>query len=364
MINQKKIEIQNEAFDALKQNNFRAGVILPTGTGKTLVIIKSLNFLDDCESILYCCDNMKLRDEDFPNELKKWGSEHLLDKMDRLCYQSAYKLRDKHYDVLVCDEGDYMLSPAYIKLLYNNTFKHIIFVSATLDEAKRGLIEELIPIVYEKKMKDIEGTGVVNRAKFYYVPFMLTPEENKDYLHFNKRFSRLLDAEKPNNFLLNKLKTNRKHFLAGLGSSAEVCKKLLKKIKSNPKNKTLIFCTLGSQADIVCEHSHHQGNNNPEYLQLLSDGVITAASIVGKIDRGINLVGINCIIIEAPFNSKTKSTQKTGRARRLDVDEYAHMFYLIPYYRTDRGEIKATIVLNWVNDSTKDLNPDFKTYTI
>lgn len=364
MINEKKIQIQNEAFEALKDKGFRAGVILPTGTGKTLVIIKCLNYLDDCESILYCCDNTKLRDEDFPNEVKKWQSEHLLDKMERLCYQSAYKLTGKSYDVLVCDEGDYMLTPAYIKLLHNNNFKHIIFVSATLDEAKRDMIEKFLPIVYEKKMKDIEGTGIVNRAKFYYVPFMLNEDENKEYLNFNKRFSRLLDNDKPNNFLLNKLKTNRKHFLASLESSAEVCKKLLKKIKSNPKNKTLIFCTLGSQADKISEFSHHQGNNNPQYLDWLNEGLINDVAIVGKIDRGINLVGVNCIIVEAPFNSKTKSIQKTGRARRLHVDEYAHMFYLVPYYVNNYGEVKPTIVLNWVDDSTKDLNPNFKTYKI
>lgn len=44
------------------------------------------------------------------------------------------------------------------------------------------MIEKFLPIVYEKKMKDIEGTGIVNRAKFYEVLHMLTSKENKEYL--------------------------------------------------------------------------------------------------------------------------------------------------------------------------------------
>lgn len=363
-LNKRKLEIQDEAFTALKKSDFNAGVILPTGVGKSLVIIKSLNYLSEAESILYCCDNTKLRDEDFPNELRKWDADHLLNKMERLCYQSAYKLKDTNYDVLVCDEGDYMLSPKYIDLLKNNTFKHIIFVSATLEESKRSLIEKYVPIVYELKMAEIEGTGIVNRAKFFYIPYQLSKQENKQYLYFNNRFKTLLNVEKPNNFLLNMLKTQRKHFLGGLKSSEEVCKKLLKKIEGNPDNKTLIFCTLGNQADKVCLHSHHQGNSHPEYLEMLDSGIIKSLAVVGKIDRGINLVGINCTIFEAPFNSGTKSIQKTGRSRRLDVDDYSYIFYLIPYYVTERGEVKPTIVLQWMHDSCKELNTIFKKYNL
>lgn len=364
MINKKKLEIQEEAYNALLENNFRAGVILPTGSGKTLVIIKSLNTLSHCESILYCCDNTTLRDEDFPNELRKWDSEHLLNKMDRLCYQSAHKLKNQKYDILVCDEGDYMITPKYIDLIKNNKFKYIIFVSATLTEEKKQIIEQYVPIVFEKKMKELEDKGVVNKAKYFMVPYMLNPDENKDYIIFSERFKKLLDTDKPNQFLLNKVKTQRKHFLANLESSAIVCKKLLKKIESNPQNKTLIFCTMGNQADKVCTHSHHQGSNNPQYINLLNNGEIKSLSIVGKIDRGVNLVGVNCVIVEAPFNSGTKAVQKTGRARRLDVNDNAYIFYLIPYYKNRRGDILPTIVYNWVIDSTKDLSPKFKTYNI
>ena len=29
---------------------------------------------------------------------------HMLDNVDIMCYQSAYKLVDEHYDIVVCDE--------------------------------------------------------------------------------------------------------------------------------------------------------------------------------------------------------------------------------------------------------------------
>lgn len=363
MINKVKEKIQLQGFSALQNNNFNGAIIMPTGVGKSWILIQSLLALPKAKSILYCCDNRKLRDEDFPNELTKWGADSYLDIMDRLCYQSAYKLKKQSYDILLLDEGDYMLTPKYLNLLKYNKFKHIIFVSATLDESKRKLIEQFVPIVFDIKMNEIEGTGVVNEAKGFLVNYMLTPEENRKYLSYNEAFKKSLNVPNVNKKQIEAIQRNRKMFLGTLDSSLKQARSLAKHLyDKHPDNKILIFCNFSEQADRVCKFSFHSKNEkNNTYLSDFDEGKIRVLSVVGKIDRGINLKNVGFGIFESAGESKTKMTQKSGRLRRLGVDEHCELYFLIPFFRDRRGEIKPTIVQKWVVESTADLGIKFKT---
>lgn len=367
MINEERLVIQNDALQKLEEVDYNGAVIMPTGTGKSFILIEALKRIyKEGYSVLYCADNRKLRDEDFPAELTKWDAEEYLPLINRLCYQSAYKLTDQYYDILLMDEGDYALSDEYIKLLKNNKFRHIIFVSATLEEEKRNLIENYLPIVYEKIMADLDGKGIVNKAKLYAVNYLLSPEENRKYLAFNDQFKKHLHDGKRNQFAINLIKQGRKNFLGKLVSSQKICHKLMKKIYlETDSNKILVFCLLSQQADDICKYSYHSKNaKDNTNLQLFNDGDIRILSVVGKIDRGINLNDVNNIVFEAPFQSKTKLTQKSGRGRRLHVDDTLSIYFLIPYYRTRFGELKPTVVEKWVQHSTKDLGEEIQNFQL
>lgn len=365
-MNEERLKIQKEAFQALKEVDFNGGIILPTGAGKTLVLIKSLQDLDADYKVLYCCDNRKLRDEDFLKELYHWGGGYMDENITRMCYQAAYKLKDQYYDVLLMDEGDYAMTPEYSKLLKNNKFKHIIFASATLEEEKRKMLEEYIPIVYEKQVKEIEDGNVINKANLYFVNYILSKAENHKYLSYNEVFKRILGvnfgaAAPYDRAKLDAVTRNRKMFLGGLDSSKEACQKLMAQLYKDKSNKILIFCTLSEQADRVCKYSYHTKNqkDNP-FLSMFDTGKLRILSVVGKIDRGVNLDGVNCVIFEAPGESKTKMTQKSGRARRLDIDSVSSFYFLVPFYRDRRGQVKPTIVQKWVMNATKDFHQNFK----
>lgn len=362
MINKEKEKIQLEGFTALQESGFNGAVIMPTGVGKSWILIQSLLSIPKIKSVLYCCDNKKLRDEDFPNELKKWGADSYLNIIDRLCYQSAYKLKKQCYDLLLLDEGDYMLTPSYIKLLKNNKFKHIIFVSATLEESKRELIEQFVPIVYDIKMNQIEGTGVVNEAKGFLVNYMLTPEENRKYLAYNEAFKKYLNVPKVNKNQIEAIQRNRKMFLGTLDSSLKQARSLAKHLyDKHPNNKIIIFCNFSQQADRVCKFSFHSKNEKDNTnLSDFDDGKIRVLSVVGKIDRGINLKNVGFGIFESAGESKTKMTQKSGRLRRLGVDEHCELYFLIPFYKDRKGQLKPTIVQKWVTESTADLGIKFR----
>lgn len=360
MINEEKRKIQEEAFNALEANNFNGAVILPTGSGKTLVLINCLRRLyQPGMRVLYTCDSTRLRDIGFNDELIKWDAGEYCDLIEKKCYAGAYKMQGEEYDILLADEGDYALSPEYKKLFFNNKFKHIIFVSATLEPKKRKIARDIAPIVYQKKIKEIEDRKVVNKSQFVIVPYRLNADENRQYLSFNKRFKELLSNTHQTPAIkksLEFLQKQRMHFLAGLESSVYICRKLMQELYMvNPDTKMLIFCGSREQADRVCKHSYHGLNEHLDNISKFNNGEIRAMSVVGKINRGENLTDVNTVIMEQCTGSETLMVQRVGRGKRLEVDSILHVYLLVPYYKTEYGLVKHTVVKDWIERSGKNM---------
>lgn len=354
-INKEREIIQKEAFEAIKKNNFNAAILLVTGGGKAKVMIDCILALKP-KRIFYGADSTRNRDETFKKEMIKWGAEKYIKNTTFMCYQSAYKMKGEEFDLGLFDESDFSITEEYKKVYDNNTFKHKILVSATLDNEKRKLLKKIVPIVYEKDLKDVEGKGVVNDSRYYIVNYMLTSEENKKYLKYNAIFSAELNKPVRDEKKLTSLKIQRNLFLSRLGSSVIACKDLLRKLYKEEHRKILIFAGVASQADKLCKYSYHSHNKADHIYKDFDEGRIRVMSVVGKVDRGDNINGVNTEIFESPKASKTKWHQKSGRGRRLDVEEELDIFYLLPYYRDRNGVLKPTIVENWIYSSAGSLN--------
>ena len=355
-INEARRKMQLDAVDAAQDANFNCFLILPTGLGKAWILIESLKRINPKGKVWYLCDSTENRDNSFPNELRKWGAEKWIPQVEFMCFQTAYKREGEEIEVGLIDEADYGLTPEYIKGIINNKFKYLILVSATLEREKRALAKSIVPIVFERNIKEIEDAKILNGARHHLVNFMLSKEENERYLDFNYRFGKLLSNENQRNQKqLEMLQIQRKHFLSSLNTSRNVCRRLLKELHAIPSNKILVFCGLSDQADAICKYSYHS-KSEENYLPIFDKGDIRVLAVVGKIDRGVNINGVNNIVHEAPSKSPTKFTQKSGRGRRLAVDEILDMYYLIPYYRDNRGRVAPTIVKRWVYEATAKTN--------
>jgi len=372
MINEERRKLQLEALDALRSNNYRGIIILPTGTGKSYVLIEALKELyRPGMSVLYTCDSIRLRDTDFDEELKKWGGEEYSQVIEKQCYASAYKKNGEHYNILLADEGDYGLTPAYSQLFTSNTFDHIIFVSATLEPKKRKLIKDILPIVYERQLKEIEEKEVVNKSELFYVPYLLNDKENAEYLQFNKRFHHLLlqPENKHTKDRIKFLSFERLHFLANLSSSSYICRGLIKDLRNkDSESKILIFCGSTEQADSVSYYSYHSKNQELGHLDLFNEGKANKLAVCGKVDRGINLNGVNTIIMEAMTGSETKMIQKSGRGKRLKIGEVLRVYFLVPYYKQlkmNKVRTYPTIVLDKIRKACKNMGIESaKTYIL
>lgn len=370
VINKERRFIQNEALNALHANNYNGIFILPTGTGKSWVLIECLKRLVekyDYKKVWYLCNSKDLRDRDFPKELDDWGMGHLKQYITFMCYQTAYKLTDEKVDVVIADEFDYSLSPEYHKVYLNNTFKHHIFTTAYIENDKLPLVEEIgVPIIYEKSLGDVEEKEVLNKSKYFFVNFLMSEEETRQYILLSKKIEvarvdmDVAKALNPKNLKWRKLQyenaiRERKRYLNSLESSAFHCRKLMQEIYDTDKScKILTFCELTKQADNVSKYTYHNASDQ-DTLDKFRNDEIQCLAVCGKINRGVNISNVKYMIFESCNMSRTQLIQRLGRGKRLKKDEVLNVYFLVPCYQ-ENGKLKFTKVRDWISTAAASLD--------
>lgn len=349
-------KLQETAFNVAKKANFNGILLIPTGAGKGKIMIDIVKELKP-KSILYLCDTVLLRDKMIIDEFHKWNAEEYLNCMERVCYQTACKWKNKKYDLILADEFDAALTPTRQKIFENIKADYNVMVSATLDDKKRTKAKKIANIIFECKPLDLIEGKILNKVDFYYVNYDLTPAENIRYLGFNKDFKGLLNSIQTDHvkFQLEALQIRRKQFMSSLSSSAKVTRWIVSNLEKR-KQKILIFCGLSEQADRVCNHSYHSASSDQSLINQFDNGHIKTLAVVNKVDRGVNIDSIKHIIFESTGSSKTKVTQRIGRGMRLDVNDTLNVFFLIPYFSHPFHGKTPTIVKTWVTNSTIDMD--------
>lgn len=362
-MNLQRLEQQKIAVQKIKEANYNAAILATVGFGKGWVIVQCLlNLIKEqkIKSILYICDNQRLRDIDFPAELEKFGTPYLKKIIQCECYQTCHKWRDKSFDVCIGDEFDFALTKEYSKVFFYNTFKYKILVSGTVSADKKKILETIVPIVYTFSTTDAEQKGVINKTKYYIYNYTMDEDESNNYLKWTKAVARQIAAEaKPNT--INYLLGQRKEVLYNMGSSVKAVRKVMSWLwNNNKKTRLIIFCERTSQADKVCKYSYHGGNEGLDNLTKFQSEEISGLSVVGKIKRGINLKNANTGIYESlTGKSTTEFEQRNGRLKRLPLSELATVIFMLPWYKTkdkeDNTIFKPTIVQEWIFKSTFNL---------
>lgn len=367
-----RIKMQGEAKTEIRKANYNAAIIVTVGGGKGKIMLDlamELIAAGKVKSILYLCDNRRLRDskkEGFPAEIEKWGDEKLKSMTTLSCYQTACKWIDEEFDLVLGDEIDFAITPRYWLSILNNKFKYKILLSGTLSLDKKLVLTKTVPIVYRFNTVDAEEAEVVNKTKYYIYNYKLSESESRTYESYTKKITALMKAEvgfedKDLQFWTRK----RKHFLNALDSSVTHCKKIKAWIWENGKrhkrkNRTVIFCELTEQADKVCKWSYHGGNEQTDNLAKFQNEEIDSLSVVAKIKRGINLKKANIAIFESFNGSTTEWEQRNGRMKRLKQSEIAIVIFMVPYYQTidrETSELiwKPTVARDWLTKATKNI---------
>jgi len=188
---------QKKALNAWAKGGYCGSIIAGTGFGKSRCGVLAICHVLDQNYAKYnvfypalvLVPTVQLQKQ-FKEEFIKWGKEEYLKDVEILCYQSAYKLKDVDYSIVVCDEVHLGLSPQYRKFFENNKYQHLLCMTATLPEEEEYKIklQEIAPINYRITLDKCVSLGLVSPYEIHCIPVKLTDSEQADYKKVNNKF--------------------------------------------------------------------------------------------------------------------------------------------------------------------------------
>ena len=108
--------IQDLAVQSWLNASKKSTIEAITGIGKTFIFIKCTQYLKKNSKILFLAETT-LREETLYEEIKKFKKLFKYDllknhNLEFKTYQSAYKLKDQHYDMVCADKALSALKPS------------------------------------------------------------------------------------------------------------------------------------------------------------------------------------------------------------------------------------------------------------
>ena len=389
--NNKTIE-QKKALNKWASNNFIGSIIAGTGFGKSRCGVLAVEFaLKQCQKArtngyrkkhlysgraLILVPTIQLQDQ-FREEFCKWDLERCLDNVDILCYQSAYKLVDKYYDIVVCDEIHLGLSLEYRKFFDNNTYDKLLCMTATLPEEEeyKELLHKLAPTAYSITLDKCVTLGIVSPYEIYCVPISLTDSEREDYKNINNKFVRCkyalgqFDAFNNAKYILSDSNSHPedKRVAAQFYQAIRERKSIVdfaenkittfqKLVSDNIDNKILVFSGANNFTDQLCESvsplavSYHSGKTKKQKasaLQQFRDDSINILCSTKALNQGLDIPNANMGIICGLTSKSLSMIQRIGRLIRYQEGKIGSVYIL---YVKDSQEEK------WLKNSVRNLN--------
>ena len=380
----------------------RVSGIIATGFGKSRLVMLILEQLyQQFDTIYIVVNSTKLKDFSWKEDFVKWNKEYIWKKVVMVTYQTGYKWRVTELDLnksfIVYDEIDFAIgTPEYSKMIY--TFHDVKSLGLTgyVAKSKREELHKLLPIIVEYTFEQAVKDKVVNEVEFVFVKFDLDREktikvewtdkvtkerksflqsENDAYDYADKAFRVAWGAyEKAEDDLalgkitqadFNTIKAKKDRAMAARikllcngVASARYAIKLKEHLLKKTDNKVITFSMYTDQANKLSSYVYHNaiaaeiGESNYEKFNL---GVIRELAVCGKLDRGVNMVGLNNIILESYTSSDTLVRQRVGRNARLEVHETATFYILLPYYmKKTKDGLTKTQQVTWASNMLKD----------
>lgn len=146
-----------------------------TGTGKSLAAIKCIASTNEDYTIV-CAEINHI--QNWKDDIIKHGFQHILDRLDFICYASIHKLKGKSLN-LVLDECHHLRSKKRVDAARSIKGRKI-FLSATIEsDIKKKVIDTLDNDIYyyTVDMQSAIDMGIVNRPIIYKVDCYLDNRE-------------------------------------------------------------------------------------------------------------------------------------------------------------------------------------------
>lgn len=163
--------------------------------GKTrLGVLAATKAVEKNLSVLIIVPRANLRDNEWKAEFFKWSSKDVYLKCRIECIQTVYKWHKQHFDLVIVDEAHTTLSEQYRKFYFNNSYRSLLCLTATVpenDEYKTFLLS-IAPIVYSINIQQSQAKDLVSDYQIYNLALPLTPNEKIKYGWAQKEFKKAL----------------------------------------------------------------------------------------------------------------------------------------------------------------------------
>ncbi|MFD1707365.1 DEAD/DEAH box helicase family protein [Siminovitchia sediminis] len=357
---------QQEAIDAVKNNNWHGILEMATGTGKTitslliskefykekgrifLVILVPFTHLADqwaknCQdmgyrSITYCFGSKSSWVNKLQGDVRDYNLGLIKDHVAITTYKTAAspefnqmmsKLRGK--DFLIADECHYF----GVKSLRDNLLGGMeakIGLSATperwWDEEGSQYIEDFFgPPVYEYDMKSAIANGAL--TEYIYNPLItgLTDEEIERYEKLTRRLIYLYGDEKGNRDEISEVNRKRSLIISKAESKKELLFSMFEKKTREEVSHTLVYCAPG-EVDIITSRLagigyrvHRFDSNVPleermKILDAFDMGSIQILVAIKCLDEGVDVPSTKAAYFLASTSNPREFVQRRGRILR------------------------------------------------
>ena len=344
----KKSEIQSECINAIGQKK-RAGVILGTGTGKTLLGLKHMvKKYTDTSVFLVVAPKLSIHQE-WISQAKEHGLEYLIKHMHFVTYISLRKSK-LGYEYVYLDEcHNLKLKHADWLRLYDGP---ILGFTGSYPKYKTSesyaVCNEFCPVVYEYNIEDGISDNILNDYVIYvhllelnYKPSVRTKSGGlQSEVNNYNMWCKFIKQSTSNKEMM--MRIMRMKAMQGYQTKVNYAKALL----NMQTDKTLVFTDFTEQADSICKHAYHSKEpKSKENLDLFKSGKITKLSSVLQIAEGANIPNLKVGIIMHAYANEKKLRQKIGRFLRLNPNEKS-IVHLLCY--------KDTVDLDWCKRALKD----------
>ena len=340
---------QEEAFDHVfsewDDGRKKTLVVMPTGTGKTIVFAK---IVEECVRrgyrVLIMAHRGELLDQAADKIFKATGLRSSVEKADRTCLGEWYRvvvgsvqtlMHEKrlkqfppdYFDAIIIDEAHHCISPSYQSVLQYFGGSKVLGVTATPDRADmKNLGSYFESLAFEYTMPEAIRSGYLVPIKALTIPLKIDIS---------------MVGISAGDFKVGEIGTALDPYLYQIADEME---------KYCRDRKTIVFLPLIATSQkfmkILNEHGFVAGEvngNSEDRAQILQDfenGKYNVLCNSMLLTEGYDCPAVDCIIVLRPTKSRPLYAQMVGRGTRLSPETGKNHLLLIDFlWMTERHEL-------------------------
>jgi superfamily II DNA or RNA helicase len=356
-------DYQKQALDSWIANDKRGIIVLPTGSGKTVVGIKAISLLNT--STLVVAPTLDLVDQ-WRSQLKKefkvevgvlGGGEWDIQAVTVSTYDSAYIHADKlgnRFGFIIFDEVHHLPATGYRNIAETFASPYRLGLTATF-EREDGLHAELNRLVggkvFEKKVKELTGTHL-SPFRLEKIAVELTKEEKEEYAKNQKVFSDYLvrinlTIRSPADFQKLVMRSGRdpgaRRALLARNKARDIAYNSISKIgklseilKKHNESKIFIFTEHNKLVHRISKEFlipsityRTTSKERSETLDRFRSGIYRAVVTSKVLDEGIDVPDADVGIILSGTGSERAFIQRLGRILRKKEGKEAVLYEIV-----------------------------------